>query len=670
MKRKMIEGIFFGSEKGFGFVRTEESKEDYFIPKNCCESAFHGDRVLIEIVSYRGKGHAEGKVVKILERAVSTVVGSFMKGKNRGYAFVVTDNRFYPDIFIDGDFTKKAKNGDKVVVEITDYGKKGRKPEGKVVEILGKITDPGVDVLSVVRTMGIPEDFESAIFDHIKSIPDKVDSSQIDSSREDYRETLMVTIDGEDAKDLDDAVSLSETETGYVLGVHIADVSHYVKEGDLLDKEALKRGCSVYLVDRVIPMLPVKLSNGICSLNAGVDRLAMSCVMTIDKKGEVIDYKITPSVIKVAERMNYTSVNKIINGDRDEAAKHKNVTPMLLKMKELSLILRKKRKERGSIDFDIPESKITLDKNGRPKEIKPYEANDATRLIEEFMLIANETVASHMFWQELPFLYRVHESPDKDKLESLAIILQGFGYYLKGDKADMHPKEIQKMINEFEGRDEESLVLRLSLRSMKQARYSPECLGHFGLSCKQYSHFTSPIRRYPDLIIHRILKEELGGNLNEKRIEHYNNILEGIASQSSKMERRANEAERMVDKIKKAEYMESRLGQVYEGVISGVTGYGVYVELPNTVEGLVHISKLPGDYFEYDEDKMEIHGTHTDSIYSLGKKMKIVVTAVDMKLYTIDFEPYDEYDEADYDLDKELSDIINKINLEESKKKG
>ena len=625
------------NERGFGFVKSEDYDEDFFIPKDKVNGAFNGDLVEILLLPKQGGKRLEAMVVKVAERAVKSVVGVYQKGKNKGYGFVCTDDKNLPDVFVDSDDSKKAKNGDKVVCNITFYGGKGKKPEGKVVEILGKENDPGMDVLSLMKSMGIPDHFEQKVLKEADCFEQKVPSEET-GNRIDLRNELLVTIDGEDAKDLDDAVSLKKDGNNYILGVHIADVSHYVKEKSHLDKEAFKRGTSYYLVDRVVPMLPVQLSNGICSLNAGEDRLSMSCIMTVDKEGNVVNSLIKESVIRVKTRMNYSSVLRIISGDEKEQALFTEETPMLLMMKELSLILRNKRIQRGAIDFDIPESKITLDKKGRPVEIKPYEANDATRLIEEFMLLANETVASYMYWQELPFLYRIHETPDREKIETLSVYMKNFDYYFKGDKGEIHPAEIQKMLNAFKGRDEEGLILRLALRSMKQARYSTDCSGHFGLSCKQYTHFTSPIRRYPDLIVHRILKEELKGKLDTERINHYNGILDKIAENSSKMERRAVTAEREVDKMKKAQYMVKRIGLSYEGIISGVTGYGIYVELPSTVEGLVHISRLRGDYYEYDEDSMCITGKHTGKVFRIGQRVNVIVDDVDTKLNTIDFD--------------------------------
>jgi len=640
---KIFTGTFRGTNKGYGFVLVDETNKEYFIGKDYTGGAFHEDTVLITPVQKRFGEHEEAKVIKIVSRALTHVVGTFDKSPSRDYGFVVTDNKFIDDIFISGSGVNKAKHGQKVVVELTSYGSDGKKPEGKIVEILGKEGDKGVDVLSVIRGFGIPEEFSEEIKEYVKTVPKNTKGEDI-SSRLDLRDEIMVTIDGEDSKDLDDAVSLKILPDGKKeLGVHIADVSHYVTEKSILDKEALNRGTSVYFADRVIPMLPKELSNGICSLNAHTDRLAMSCIMTIDSKGDIVDYKIAETVINVNHRMTYTDVNLIINGDEAKQLLYFDVKDMLLNMKELSLLLTEKRRKRGSIDFDTPESKFILDKNGRCIDVKPYEANDATRLIENFMLLANETVASHMYYLDLPFLYRVHETPDSDKIENLAMTVRNFGYHLKGDKEEMHPKELQKLLNEFAGKPEERMISRMTLRSMKQARYSPECLGHFGLALKEYSHFTSPIRRYPDLQIHRILKKEITEHLSEKEIKHYNSILDEVAKKSSKMERRAVEAEREIDKLKKAEYMENHIGEEYDGYISGVTAFGIYVELDNTCEGLVHISKLPGDYFDYDEKRMVIRGSRKGEEYTLGQKVRIRVKEVDTHLKTVDFDILEKY---------------------------
>lgn len=642
--RTMLTGTFIGNSRGFGFVELDGKAEnpgleDIFIPEEKINGAMHQDKVEIELLGKsqgRGKQRQEGQILRIIERGFHQIVGTYQAGRN--YGFVIPDNqKIAEDIFIPIEYAKGAMDGHKVVAEITEYGKKGRKPEGKIVEIIGHINDPGVDILSIVRGYELPVEFPEKAMRQAERVPMEI----LEADREgrmDLRDWQMVTIDGEDAKDLDDAVSLTMEGDVYVLGVHIADVSNYVQENSALDKEALNRGTSVYLVDRVIPMLPHRLSNGICSLNAGEDRLAMSCIMRISRTGGVIDHQIVESVIHVDKRMSYTVVRKILEEEASEYRdEYRELVPMFERMHDLSVILRGRRKQRGSIDFDLPEAKIILDQHGKPIEIRPYEANAATKLIEDFMLIANETVAAHIFWQELPFLYRVHEAPDADKIDGLAAMLQNFGYYLKGAKGEIHPKEIQKLLAGLEGRPEENLITRLTLRSMKQAKYDTECLGHFGLACKEYCHFTSPIRRYPDLQIHRILKDQIRGRLDDKRAAHYGAILDGVAQQCSKLERRADEAERETEKLKKAEYMEDKIGERFEGVISGVTGWGLYVELPDTVEGLVHISKMEGDFYIYDAVHYELVGQATGKKYCLGETVTVQVDQVDTILKTIDF---------------------------------
>ena len=479
--------------------------------------------------------------------------------------------------------------------------------------------------------MEFPESVKKAIND----IPDVV-SEKDKAGRVDLRNVQMVTIDGEDAKDLDDAVSISKEGPVYHLGVHIADVSHYVTEGSALDKEALKRGTSVYLVDRVIPMIPHKLSNGICSLNQGEDRLALSCLMDIDEKGNIVGHRICETVINVDRRMSYTSVKKIlVDNDTNEIMKYKELVPMFHMMEEAAELLRKKRFARGSVDFDFPESKIILDENGHPTDIKPYDRNVATKIIEDFMLAANETVAEDYFWQDMPFLYRTHENPDPEKMRKLATFINNFGYTLRLTD-DLRPKEIQKLLSEIEGSDAENLISRLTLRSMKKAKYTTECVGHFGLAAKYYCHFTSPIRRYPDLQIHRIIKENLHGGLSPKRAAHYDAILPDVAVQTSAMERRAADAERDTDKLKMAEYMEQFVGETFDGVVSGVTAWGVYVELPNTIEGMVSINNMKG-FYTFDEEHYEMVGELGNRSYKLGQKVKVVVIGTDKILRTIDF---------------------------------
>ena len=644
-------GVFSGTQKGYGFVTIEGEKEDIFIPENATKGALHNDKVQVDISSERTGKRLEGRIVGIIERGTDIVVGTFSKSKNFG--FVVADNqKFAKDIFIPKEHCKNAVNGHKVVVKITDYGTKDKNPEGKIVEILGHINDPGVDILSIVRAYGLPEEFPEGVMNQVEHVPDEV-PEEAKKDREDIRDMMMVTIDGEDAKDLDDAVSLTKEGDIYKLGVHIADVSNYVTEGSPLDVEAIKRGTSVYLVDRVIPMLPHALSNGICSLNAGVDRLALSCFMDIDKDGNVVDHRISETLVNITKRMSYTQVKKIIEDHDEETIKENEpLVPMFYLMEELADILREKRRKRGSIDFDFPESKILLDEKGRPTEVKPYERSKANKLIEDFMLIANETIAEDFFWRESPFVYRTHEEPDPEKIEKLGIFINNFGYSIKIGQDDLQPKELQKLIKKIEGTKEEILISRLTLRSMKQARYTTGCDGHFGLATKYYCHFTSPIRRYPDLQIHRIIKESLKSGLSEKRTKHYEKILPDIALQSSHLERRADEAEREVEKMKKAEYMKQFLGQKFEGIISGISTWGMYVELPNTCEGMIRVTSLKDDYYYYDEEHYMMVGEHTKKTYKLGEKIEIVVSDVDKLTRTIDFELPEE-DEDSWD-EKEI----------------
>ena len=643
-KTERIIGTFISNQRGFGFVEVDGREDDLFIPEDKVNGAYHLDTVEVVLLRKSTGKRQEAEVIKVIERGTNTIVGTFQK--NRTFGFVIPDNqKLAEDIFIPIERSKGAVDGHKVVVELTDYGNDRKKPEGKVVEILGHINDPGVDIMSIVKGFDLPVEYPEKVMNQVERIQDEISEAD-QAGRSDYRDMVMVTIDGEDAKDLDDAVSLTVQDGLYYLGVHIADVSNYVQERSALDREALNRGTSVYLVDRVIPMLPHKLSNGICSLNAGVDRLALSCLMTINDKGEVIDHSIEETVICVNERMTYTSVKKILE-DKDEAERerYKELVPMFEQMEELAAILRKKRRKRGSIDFDFPESKILLDKEGHPVEIKPYDRNVATKIIEDFMLIANETVAQHFYWLEMPFVYRTHDFPDPEKIQKLASFIYNFGYHMKVNKEEVHPKEIQKLLSKVEGSNEEALISRLALRSMKQAKYTVDCSGHFGLACDYYCHFTSPIRRYPDLQIHRIIKDWIRGRMKSKKIEHYGEILPQVAAQSSKLERRAEEAERETNKLKKVEYMERHLGEVFTGVVSGVTQWGIYVELPNTVEGMVHVSKLPGDYFLYDEQAYEMVGRDTGIKYKLGQTVQVRVESTDKFLRTIDFVIADEEEE-------------------------
>ena len=635
-EKKYETGVFTSHPKGFGFVTIEGMDEDIFIPAEQVNGAMHMDTVQLVISPTTGGKRREGTITKILSNGMNEVVGTYED--NKTFGFVVPDNpKIAKDIFIPKERSMGAVTGHKVIVAITDYGKDGKKPEGKVTEIIGHINDPGVDIMSLVKAYNIPVEFSPKIMRQVENVSNEVSEADM-AGRLDLRDWQMVTIDGEDAKDLDDAVSLTKEGDLYRLGVHIADVSNYVQEHSALDVEAEDRGTSVYLVDRVIPMLPHKLSNGICSLNAGENRLALSCIMMIDEKGKVVDHKIAETVIKVDRRMSYTSVKKILaDQDKAERAEYKELVPMFEMMEHVAAILRKKRMKRGSIDFDFPETKIILDKSGRPVDIKPYERNVATRMIEDFMLIANETVAQDYFWQEVPFVYRTHENPDEEKIKKLSTFINNFGYTLHIGSDEVHPKELQKLLSKIEGTEEEPLISRLTLRSMKQAKYTTECTGHFGLATNYYCHFTSPIRRYPDLQIHRIIKDCLRGRMNAKKAEHYEKILPEVAKHASEMERRADEAERETDKLKKVQYMKERLGQEFTGVISGVTSWGFYVELPNTIEGLVHVTALEGDYFQFSEETYELIGEHTNIHYKLGQTVTVIAVDVDEVMRTIDF---------------------------------
>ena len=633
----MEQGTFLAHSKGFGFVEREQG-EDIFIPANQINGAMHKDKVLYRINRKEEYGkRAEGEIVKILKRGNIKIVGTFEQCK--GFGFVLPDNkRVTKDIFISKENSMGAVTGHKVVAEITVYGDETKNPEGEIIEILGHINDPGVDILSIIREYDLPVDFPEDVYKQIENLEMEVLQKDREG-REDFTGYKTVTIDGEDAKDLDDAISLDILENGnFLLGVHIADVSHYVRENTPLDKEAYKRGTSVYLVDRVIPMLPHKLSNGICSLNPHEDRLALSCIMEINHKAEVVNHRVVKSVIHSDKRMTYTAVREVLEEKTPALLEeYADFVDMLENMNRLRILLAEKRKKRGSVNFDLPESKIILDENGKPIDIKPYERSIATNMIEEFMLICNETIAEDFFWQEVPFLFRSHEIPDEQKLQKMEDFIRNFGYHLKGSKDDMHPKAIQQMLLKAEGKDEERIITRVVLRSMKQARYTAENGGHFGLAAKYYCHFTSPIRRYPDLQIHRIIKWILDGQMTEKKQKSLNKVMPDVAKQCSMRERTAEDAERATDDLKKAEYMADKIGMEYEGIISSLTSWGIYVELPNTVEGMVPLQSLEDDFYIYDEENMIIYGEHSNKKYMLGQKVNIIVTKVDIELKNIDF---------------------------------
>ncbi len=636
-----VVGVYSPTANGYGFVIVDGEEDDIFVHERDSLDAMYGDSVQVHITDEAVKGRRrEGIIVRIIKRGYTEIVGTFDKDMKGDYGFVIPDNtRFIRDIYIPKGATAGAVAGHKVVAHITDYGDDRHNPEGEIVKIIGHKDDPGTDILSIAEAFALPGEFPDEVKAQLSLVPDEVTNADI-GGRHDFRKLLTVTIDGEDAKDLDDAITIEKKGDNYRLGVHIADVTNYVTENSALDKEACKRGTSVYLVDRVIPMLPHQLSNGICSLNQGVDRLALSCMMTIDPKGNIIDHEICESVINVDKRMSYTGVKRVIVDNEPAAIEEfEGFVDMFRLMDELAGILRAKRHARGSIDFDFPESKITLDDKGIPTSVAPYERTAANKLIEDFMLAANETVAEEYFWSQLPFVYRVHDNPDPEKIRQLGTFINNFGYSIKISNEEVHPKELQKLLEKIDGSDEEALIVRLTLRSMKRAQYSTDCTGHFGLAAKYYTHFTSPIRRYPDLQIHRIIKENIRSGISDKRIKHYEAILPGVAKNASTTERRADDAERECDKLKKAQYMSMHIGEVFEGVISGVTAWGMYVELPSTVEGLVSIKSLKGR-FEFSARTYELIGTGGKS-YKLGEHIKVKCTGADTMLKTIDFEVYD-----------------------------
>ena len=633
---EVLVGTFIGHQKGFGFVEVPERDEDVFIPADNVHNAFHMDKVEVRLGAKPEGKRQEGIIKSVISHGMTEVIGTFESSKN--YGFVVPDNaKISQDIFVAKEHRLEAGNGDKVVVSMTNYGNNGKSPQGRIKEVLGSPNDPGVDILSIAKSYGIPDEFPERVINQANRTSQQVLESDL-AGREDIRDWQCVTIDGEDAKDLDDAITLTKDENGYELGVHIADVANYVQENSALDREALRRGTSVYLIDRVIPMLPKELSNGICSLNAHEDRLALSCIMQLDNSGQMISKRIVETVIHVDKRMTYDAVKKIVEDkDAETISEYEEFHAMFERMYELSLILRKNRERRGSIDFDFPESEIHLDKNGRPTDIVAHEANAATKIIEDFMLLANETVAKEYCTREIPFLYRTHEDPDMEKMEGVLSFIRNSGIKVRKEKQVVTPKEIQKILSAIEGTPREPLISRLLLRSMKQAKYTTGCSGHFGLAAKYYSHFTSPIRRYPDLQIHRIIKDDIRGRMNQQKIEHYVRFLADVAQQSSAMERRAEEAERETIKLKKAEYMQGFIGEEMTGIISGVTGWGMYVELPNTVEGLIHVTSMRDDYYHFDEDNYQMVGERDKKIYELGQTVNVRVENADTNTKTVDF---------------------------------
>lgn len=632
-------GKFVAHRKGFGFVESdEEYTQDLFIPAADTNGAMHNDRVVAEITKpATDERRAEGAIIKVVEREITKVVGEFQS--NKTFGFVIADEKkFNQDIYIPKKYFSGAKDGDKVVVQITVWPQAGRKPEGKIIEVLGPKGEKEVEILSIIRAHGLPEEFPKKVLEEAQKVAQPIPQEEIDR-RLDIRDLNIFTIDGEDAKDLDDAISIERLSNGnFKLGVHIADVTHYVHEKSKLDKEALKRATSVYLVDTVIPMLPKTLSNGVCSLNPHEDKLTLSVFMEIDRKGNVKQYDIKETIINSKARMTYTEVSDILEHDDEELkAKYSHVAEDFKTAEVLARILMERRNRRGAIDFDFPEAKIILTPEGKVSDIKEYERRISNRIIEEFMLITNETVAEHYFWLNIPFVYRIHETPSPEKMQELGKFVSTFGYTIKGDLEEVHPKALQSIISAIKGKKEEEAISTIMLRSLRQARYSPECSGHFGLAAKYYSHFTSPIRRYPDLQIHRIIKEQLNNKINKKRQEQLVNIVDYASTQSSERERAADLAERDVKDYYKAVYMEDKVGEEFDGVVSSVTSFGMFIELPNTVEGLSRLANMGDDYYIYDEMTYTIIGERTRKTYRIGDPVRIKVDNVNVDLREIDF---------------------------------
>ena len=636
-------GKFISHRKGFGFVESDkEDERDLYIASKDVNGAMHGDRVLAEVTREASGGRrAEGKIINVIKRVKTHIVGTFKPHEH--FAFVIPrGNELRTDVYIQEKHFNGAMEDDVVVVEITQWAKEDKKPEGKIVEVLGYKGNRGIEIESIIREHGLPLEFPQKVLDNANHVAVPIPEEEYER-RKDLRDEFIVTMDGADAKDLDDAIQVKLLDNGnFMLGVHIADVTHYVKEKSNLDKEALKRATSVYLVDKVIPMLPKQLSNGVCSLNPDEDKLTLSVFMEINNKGEVVNSSIEETIIRSKARMVYTNVSDVLEHIHEE--ENPELADMLFKAEELAKILMKKRERRGALDFNFPEPYIHLDENGKPYNIEPYERRIANKIIEEFMLVANETVAEYFYWVGIPFVYRIHETPSSSKVEALNKFIHNYDLLIKGDTEEVHPKQIQKIIKSIEGKKEEKAISTLILRSLKQAKYSPDCSGHFGLAAEYYCHFTSPIRRYPDLQIHRIIKEFINkGGLNSNRQNKLKDIVLKASEQSSVMERKAEVAERDIDKYYKCVYMEDKIGQEFKGIISSVTHYGFYVELPDTVEGLVPIETLKDDYYEYNENTHELIGQgHSDEMhiiaFKVGDEVTVRLTNVNVEAREITFE--------------------------------
>lgn len=635
-------GTYRKNQKGFGFVKLEGQEEEIYISKENSYNALNGDTVAIKIISEKeADKKAEGKIVKIVRHEKDTVVGTFQK--NRNFGFVVPDDKnFGTDIFISKSHWGKARNNHKVLVKIIKYPEKGKNAEGEIIEVLGGVNEAGVDMLSLIRQYELPYKFPEEVVSEAKAFGNKINEKNLEGRR-DLRQDIIFTIDGEDAKDLDDAIHVEKLTNGnYRLDVHIADVSNYVREKTELDKEAYLRGTSIYMLGRVIPMLPRELSNGICSLNAGEDRFTLSCSMEITQKAKVVSSDIYKAVIRVTERMSYTDVQKILDRSDEKILKRyeKYISHFDL-MAELANILKDKRRENGYLNLDIPESKIILDENGVAIDVKKYETYFANEIIEQFMLIANETVAERFYWLQAPFIYRNHEAPDLDKVKDLNKTLYNFGYKIKISKEEIiYPNEFAKILEDVKGKDEEKVVSNIILRTLRVAKYEAENKGHFGIASKYYCHFTSPIRRYPDLFIHRIISKYLETNymVNDFWVKKYEKRAEKRAENCSERERVATKVEREAEDIKKAEFMESKIGEEYEGIVSSVTNFGIFVELDNTVEGLIRYEKLGDEYFIYNEETRQAIGENSGKVYKIGDKVKIRVAYANKLMRQIDFE--------------------------------
>ncbi|WP_010647482.1 ribonuclease R [Oceanobacillus massiliensis] len=640
-KMNLVKGKVQMHAKGFAFLIPDDTEaKDVYIHANDLASAMNNDKVLVRLEKTDADGNRpEGKVIRILERAVIQVVGTFED--NRSFGFVIADDKRIPnDIFIPKGAAHGAVSGHKVIARLTKYPEGRKSAEGEIIHILGHKNDPGIDILSIIYKHGITIDFPEDVLQQATSVSETIAEEEL-QGRRDIRDEVVVTIDGADAKDLDDAVTVKKLDNGnYKLGVYIADVSYYVEEGSPIDNEAFERGTSVYLVDRVIPMIPHRLSNGICSLNPKVDRLTLGCEMEINPAGQVVNHEIFQSVIKTTERMTYSDVNKIlVDKDEEVLEKYKALVPMFEQMEKLAEILRNKRFGRGAIDFDFKEAKVLVDDTGKPTDVVVRERGVAERLIEEFMLAANETVAEHFHWMDVPFIHRIHEDPDEGKLEKFFDFLAGLGISVKGTANEVHPQALQKVLESIKGEPEEMIVSKLMLRSMKQAKYDPQGIGHFGLATEFYTHFTSPIRRYPDLIVHRLIRTYLINNqIDKKTTGQWKDKLPEIARHTSERERRAVDAERDTDDLKKAEFMKDKIGEEYKGVISSVTNFGMFIELENTIEGLVHVSYLTDDYYHFDERSHALIGERTANIYRIGEEVEVKVVGVNTDEYTVDFE--------------------------------